>query len=396
MYKHYNCKEFYTFESQMLKKNLAAESLRGIACFIVLLSHLSLTFYPQLHNHFQQANFPSSNILYKIHNSPFCFFISGLGAVYVFFILSGFVLTASNSSNYDPKSKMINSILKRYPRLAIPALGSCLIAFIIFKISVDLSLTTTWFHDLIPNKTTFFGSIYSSLISPFIYAESSYNVVLWTMKNELIGSIAIFILIYFKSTFQLKKYYIFLLLFLLISLSISKVFFLGMFSFILGHFLYKIKNINAYLAIFLLIVGLYFIGFHKTSTSYHYIYSAMNYSKKTYDYTIFLGALFICISTLKSTFFSNLLSIRPLVKLGELSFSIYLIHLFILYIIGIPIMNFIYNFYNISFYFSAFISSSSTIIFTILVSFIFHKYIDVFSIKISNTFSNFIIKSVKE
>ena len=29
----------------------------------------------------------------------------------------------------------INSILKRYPRLAIPALGSCLIAFIIFKIS---------------------------------------------------------------------------------------------------------------------------------------------------------------------------------------------------------------------------------------------------------------------
>lgn len=122
----------------------------------------------------------------------------------------------------------------------------------------------------------------------------------------------------------------------------------------------------------------------------------MNYSKKTYDYTIFLGALFICISTLKSTFFSNLLSIRPLVKLGELSFSIYLIHLFILYIIGIPIMNFIYNFYNISFYFSAFISSSSTIIFTILVSFIFHKYIDVFSIKISNTFSNFIIKSVKE
>lgn len=71
----------------MINKNLAAEGLRGIACIIVVLSHLSLTFFPQLHNYFSQENFPSSDFLASMHNSPFLFFISGTGAVYIFFIL---------------------------------------------------------------------------------------------------------------------------------------------------------------------------------------------------------------------------------------------------------------------------------------------------------------------
>ena len=66
-------------------------------------------------------------------------------------------------------------------------------------ISIDLSKTTNWFSQLIPQNISFLNSIYSSLITPFIFAESKYNTVLWTMKNELIGSLIIFYLIYLKN-----------------------------------------------------------------------------------------------------------------------------------------------------------------------------------------------------
>ena len=44
--------------------------------------------------------------------------------------------------------------------------------------------------------------------------------------------------------------------------------------------IYHMQNINKYLSLFLLILGLYFIGFHKTSASYQIIYEASNHSKK--------------------------------------------------------------------------------------------------------------------
>ncbi|OCY60060.1 acyltransferase family protein, partial [Acinetobacter pittii] len=360
----------------MINKNLAAEGLRGIACIIVVLSHLSLTFFPQLHNYFSQENFPSSDFLASMHNSPFLFFISGTGAVYIFFILSGYVLTAANLNAKNPKIKLKTSIIKRYPRLAIPALCSCIISYLIFHISIDLSKTTNWFSQLIPQNISFLNSIYSSLITPFIFAESKYNTVLWTMKNELIGSLIIFYLIYLKNIQKIKHFYFFSFLFLIISLSISKIFLLGILSFILGMAIYHMQNINKYLSLFLLILGLYFIGFHKTSASYQIIYEASNHSKKSYDYTIFTGSLFITYAILKSHYLSQILSQKVLINLGKLSFSIYLNHLVILYIIGIPVFNFFIKNLGESFFFSAIISSLITIFTSIVFSILFYKLVD--------------------
>lgn len=160
------------------------------------------------------------------------------------------------------------------------------------------------------------------------------------MKNELIGSLIIFYLIYLKNIQKIKHFYFFSFLFLIISLSISKIFLLGILSFILGMAIYHMQNINKYLSLFLLILGLYFIGFHKTSASYQIIYEASNHSKKSYDYTIFTGSLFITYAILKSHYLSQILSQKVLINLGKLSFSIYLNHLVILYIIGIPVFNF--------------------------------------------------------
>lgn len=59
-----------------MRKVKSAEALRGLACMAVVLSHLTLIFYPQLHD-FYKSSLPKNNILYIIHNSPFAFFIQG-------------------------------------------------------------------------------------------------------------------------------------------------------------------------------------------------------------------------------------------------------------------------------------------------------------------------------
>ena len=85
----------------------AAESIRGLACLAVVLSHLSLTFFSQLHN-FGESAVPQYALFAQLHNSPLAFFYSGTGAVFVFFVLSGAGLWASLFT-------VIMSIMLAYP-----------------------------------------------------------------------------------------------------------------------------------------------------------------------------------------------------------------------------------------------------------------------------------------
>lgn len=128
-----------------MNKLHSPESLRGIACIVVVFSHLLGVFFPQLHN-FYTSNLPKYEIAESIHNSPFTFFYSGTGAVFVFFVLSGYVLTLSSLKAKNTVKRFWLSIMKRYPRLAIPALGSCLLMYLALHIDIDVSQTSEWFQ----------------------------------------------------------------------------------------------------------------------------------------------------------------------------------------------------------------------------------------------------------
>ncbi|MDU3121625.1 MAG: acyltransferase, partial [Acinetobacter baumannii] len=95
---------------------------------------------------------------------------------------------------------------------------------------------------------------------------------------------------------------------------------------------------------------------------------------------------------LKSHYLSQILSQKVLINLGKLSFSIYLNHLVILYIIGIPVFNFFIKNLGESFFFSAIISSLITIFTSIVFSILFYKLVDKYSINISNKLANYIKK----
>jgi peptidoglycan/LPS O-acetylase OafA/YrhL len=86
----------------------------------------------------------------------------------------------------------------------------------------------------------------------------------------------------------------------------------------------------------------------------------------------------------------KLLSFRPLVVLGGLSFSLYLTHYLILHTIGDWLYVNIRPTYGISI--AVIGAVFSTIIISIAVSFVWKKYIDDMSVSVSRQFAKYILK----
>jgi peptidoglycan/LPS O-acetylase OafA/YrhL len=371
----------------------AAESLRGIACLFVVLSHLSLVFYPQLHN-FYKSNLPTSTVLWIIHNSPLSFFYSGTGAVFIFFCLSGYVLTSSIMSAQDKVKKIKASIVKRYPRLVIPSILSCVMMwFLTCFFVVDLNNVSSWFSDSIYKDYSIFDSVYYGAIESFLYGEVKYNPVLWTMQIEFLGSVLLFICLYlnmFEEGFKVVSCFLFISFF-----DMNVYFFLGMVSFIAGAIIYVSDVfISKKYAYFVFILGLYFIGVHETSVSYVFFYdvfSSVNSTYISYVYPVlnFLGGLLIVLSVVKFDVMKVLFCSNFLTYLGKLSFSIYLIHFGLMYIFTLPVFNFLLHI-DIGFWYSSLLSVFFTFFILMPLSILFEKFVDAFAIK----FSNLIVQNI--
>lgn len=163
----------------------------------------------------------------------------------------------------------------------------------------------------------------------------------------------------------------------------SFYFMIGMFSFAFGTFLYLYgRKIPTFLAFLILGLGLYLAGVNETSMSYQFFYSHIH-RFAPYDLLNFLSGLFIVTGVLMNTKISKLLDNKVLVKLGELSFSIYLIHLSLLYVLAVPIFNAL-NALSLNLFFNILITSLIFILITIICSNFYSKYVDKLAISVAN------------
>jgi peptidoglycan/LPS O-acetylase OafA/YrhL len=131
------------------------------------------------------------------------FLCDGQLAVCVFFVLSGEALSAAFFAGKGDAAT-IRLAVKRYPRLAIPILASCLIVFALDRCGLVYSAQATeivqrgdwmggWLHAPLTLGSTLRYSLYDVFVSGDI--ESAINPMLWTMKIELMGSILVFALL---------------------------------------------------------------------------------------------------------------------------------------------------------------------------------------------------------
>lgn len=135
---------------------------------------------------------------------PGLIFFNARLAVDIFFVLSGDALSAPYfaSKDYLTIHKMV---LKRYLRLTMPILFSCLLvwglmegAFTYHKQAAVIVHREDWLGVVLPFEPNILDSLMYALVQVYTdgSVKNSYNPVLWTISVELYGSVIIFLYLY--------------------------------------------------------------------------------------------------------------------------------------------------------------------------------------------------------
>lgn len=337
-------------KSQMsTKKILHFEGLRGFCALLVFFVH----FWPTAGvNKSDLMPFSSDTLFHRCINELSLFLISGDVPVYIFWLMSAHVITIKYFKLTDQKQKLSflqHSSIKRYFRLIIPVIGSSLIAFILLKYSLfynqqkiaGISIPQqAWLQQWYGFVPRVFHFIKTTLIDVFFNGNSHYNPVLWTIQIEFLGS---FICYGFLGLFghyhkSLRIYIIIIcVLFVAGTFGISYLYYLPFFlGMLYSHIKYddKLKHSlnlkwldSIWLPIVLLVVSLVvppIIDIYKPGLNPNIMYI----------FRVVIRALGIILLVINSRFFTLILSTRPFVYLGKISFSFYLLHFIILMSLG--------------------------------------------------------------
>jgi peptidoglycan/LPS O-acetylase OafA/YrhL len=172
------------------------DGLRGIASLMVFFNHLALSVLPSIST--LQPDASSVAALIAIGRSPLSVVWGGDFGVCIFFVLSGYVLSQfCMTANIG----FLAQLTRRYARLALPMAFSTILAFALMKSGafVNKEAATTvsrsdWFALWYQMPSSLWAAIGDGFWNAFVFGRSDYNSNLWTMRIELVGSFAIFLL----------------------------------------------------------------------------------------------------------------------------------------------------------------------------------------------------------
>lgn len=386
------------------KKMLHLNGLRGVAALMVVLSHYTLSFFPALHTGNPSDVYNSFEVF--VSATPLNVLYNGSFAVFIFFILSGFVLSYKYwiLENYT-FNDYLGNIIKRYIRLNIPIAVSIILAFSLLALGLfyntnanEIANSLGWLKGIYNFSSNSFDAFKEALYGVVFQGKQNYNQILWTLKYEFYGSIMIysFMLVFRKTNI---RYVIYPLMFVVLWNSFYLAFFLGLLlSDLHSKDLLRIKNKLVLFLIFLLAL---FFGSYPWREQFGlptrlYGFLKLNFLgvNSYYEFYHTLGAFLLLICALNSLYLKKILSSRICLFLGEISFSLYLLHLLMLCSLSSLIMHYLNSqlSYNISF--GLMFTISMVLLFAI--SYLYYKYIDLLGIKMASTvvkrFENIIIK----
>ncbi|PQA74682.1 acyltransferase family protein [Brucella oryzae] len=382
-----------------MKKDASLEGLRGYACLVVVLSHCIYAFWPEMHGAYISET--SSAWAVAMFNSPFTAVYNGTIAVYVFFVLSGYVLSLSFFRKKE--ATIVQSLfLRRHLRLAIPITAACLLMYMLHRIgafSTQSNSLHPWVTQFYQGEYSLSGAIYSGMVSSLLNGDGSYNFVLWTMTIEFYGSILVFANCLLLS--GVKKRFIVYCIECAALVIAANYWGYFMICFLVGTFLAEVKNNNQTLstsnaATFLLLAfALYLGGFHTQSASYGYVanfkevYSGIYVGHASIFYTISASAIMYCVAFNGSV--SKFLSSQTASFWGSISFSLYLVHSLILRSVGVFSFS-IFELYGLRYNLSALFSSALVFCVSIIVAVAF-RHIDGLSLRVSKAFESFLMSA---
>jgi peptidoglycan/LPS O-acetylase OafA/YrhL len=177
-------------------KYLYLEGLRGLACLVVVYHHYCCAFWPFFVGT-GADNVAKGNL--DVAKGPLRLWFSGRFAVCIFFVLSGFVLSAKFVKT-GSVSALVSTAVRRFLRLFFPVIISSFIFYCMFLVGAfrrddrAAALSGSGWLLILPNRIPLDDFLREVLLLVWIRPSFTINNVLWTMAYELSGSFAVFLL----------------------------------------------------------------------------------------------------------------------------------------------------------------------------------------------------------
>lgn len=377
-------------ENRTAEKIGYLDGLRGIAALMVVIGHFIQQFFPEFYGP-DPAYFSISAISLKINYLILLYPITNPFPVPIFFVLSGYVLTYKYFRTNDPEKKKdvyMGGAVKRYPRLMIPSLISIIIAF--FLLYFGLS-----HHGIMIDSPDLTEALRQGLYNAYFTYNSgpsanviTYNGVLWTMYHEFTGSMIVFAFLALFGESKYRRYFYIPLI----------AYFIGTYliGFIIGLIISDLYNdpMITQNKKYKLAIPTIFMAM---GTLLSIPVLLMNYTIPGMDLKlmiIYLLVGFIMTMLLSLSSLQWLLSRRPLLFLGKISFSMYLIHGIILSFFSFFLIT------TLSSYTNHIVAIMLTLLISLPVifglSYVYYRSIDTFSMNLSKHLYNRVKGSYNE
>jgi len=388
----------------MLKKRFdELEGIRGVAAIVVVIDHFLYSFYALAIAGATLVGTQHIRFENHLYGNPIMVFASGTFAVAIFFILSGFVLSIGffSTGDMDVVRKLA---AKRYLRLMIPAVVSVLLCYLLLtffgqdKLRAVAAITgSNWLAGIWVFSPNLLEAIKSGVVDIFFVSGNKYNGVLWTMMFEFFGSFLIF---GFLAIFGKTKNRFFLYIPLLVVF--INTWFL---PFVIGMVMadlyaqgkLKAKNIKWPIVTLLVAIAL-FLGAYPILSPVGTIYQYLTVPGIDINWQMLwltigstaLVGIVLCVEQVGSFFASPKVAF-----LGKYTFSLYLVHLVVLFTFTMAAFLFLYGRLGFGYNVSAILSMLMSIPVVIALTVLFEKYVDAPSIKLSATFSIILLSEKK-
>lgn len=322
------------------------DSLRGIAALIVVLSHLTLMTPESLRDSVHGI----AEALHSLPNAVVYAFLkismASRSAVLLFFVLSGFVLARS----LERKTPFFEYLIKRFFRIYPILFFTIITSFFLHKeIGFNHEVSSNWLERICDIDISLKNLLQNLLLWGTTDANKL-NGVIWSLVYELRISIIFPFILWSVSKFKLKAVILWMLL------SIASTFYV---HFITGGFIngYAVKSfaltwVNTIYFIIFFAVGAYLSINSKITTTYLIkipVWLLVPFSIIVFyglfksasggtfvvvdDYIRGFGAAWLIALAISFKKIDNALNLKIPLWLGHISYSLYLIHIPIIYVI---------------------------------------------------------------
>ena len=383
-----------------------------MAALIILFHHLILAFYPVLFPHtailpISLDNLATQPLLIKAFVfTPLIIFYNGTFAAMIFLIISGYVVGYNCFYNKD-ENYITAGFFKRYFRLTIPILFSCVIAYFLLEAGAFSNIKASgeshsrWLSQFYHCDANFFNMIKFVLYDEYLGFSSNedllcYGAILWLMSALLLGSFLVyaFYALFARASSRLRIF-IYIALIIIFSKSLLLAVILGMILCDMDANNVS-QNVNKIILLIMLLSGICLGSLIRFDFPFYTILDIdfiKNYFGGLVPFLFFyyiIGAFLLFFALSRLSFSLKVFSSKVAVYIGKISFSIYLLHFIVICSLSSYILVWLKNDINASNELSFIVTSLITIVVTISLSHIFHHYIELKSIKWSHSLYNLV------